>query len=225
MALTFRCMFKYRTSSERYSKSADPPSRPGSRNNLFVRGTAMADMPSKSSTVMQWMRSSPEGKRQQVDAALEWALEATLAERPIKPLKLMASKLREWDAAVNGDWPLRREAESVFARADVDGSGHLDLTELSAMRQDQRFADLVMLYTRTHAPAAAVAPQTLARAHPAPKPSLRRLSHIAALLAPRIASTLFSAPLIASSPHIQHVYVYVLCHVHPDTAGSPHADA
>ena len=180
----------------------------------------MADMPSKSSTVMQWMRSSPEGKRQQVDAALEWALEATLAERPIKPLKLVASKLREWDAAVNGDWPLRREAESVFARADVDGSGHLDLTELSAMRQDQRFADLV--YTRTHAPAAAAAPQTLARAHPAPNLSLRRLSRIAALLAPRIASTLFSAPLIASSPHIQHVYV---CHVHPDTAGSPHADA
>ena len=198
----------------------------------------MADMPSKSSTVMQWMRSSPEGKRQQVDAALEWALEATLAERPIKPLKLMASKLREWDAAVNGDWPLRREAESVFARADVDGSGHLDLTELSAMRQDQRFADLVMLYTRTHAPAAAAAPQTLARAHPAPNLSLRRLSHIAALLAPRIASTLFSAPLIASSPHIRHVYVCVyvyvyvcvcvyvyVCHVHPDTAGSPHADA
>ena len=103
----------------------------------------MADMPTKSANLMQWVRSSPEGKRQQVDAALEYALEATLAERPVKPLKLVAAKLREWDAAVNGDWPLRREAEAVFARADADASGHLDLAEMTAMRQDPKFAELV----------------------------------------------------------------------------------
>lgn len=110
----------------------------------------MADMPTKSSNLMQWMRQSPEGKRQQVDAALEYALEATLGERPVKPLQLVAAKLREWDAAVNGDWPLRREAEAVFGRADADGSGHLDLTELTAMREDPKFAELVRC-TRRHA--------------------------------------------------------------------------
>lgn len=109
----------------------------------------MADMPTKSSNLMQWMRQSPEGKRQQVDAALEYALEATLGERPVKPLQLVAAKLREWDAAVNGDWPLRREAEAVFGRADADGSGHLDLTELTAMREDPKFAELVRC-TRRH---------------------------------------------------------------------------
>ena len=63
--------------------------------------------------------------------------------RPKKPLLLVAEKLREWDAAVNGDWELRAECEAVFARADVDGSGALDLSEISTMRQSKEFADLV----------------------------------------------------------------------------------
>ena len=46
----------------------------------------------RSSTAMAWLRSSPEGKKQQVDAALEFALDATLKERPPKPLLLVAQK-------------------------------------------------------------------------------------------------------------------------------------
>ena len=98
---------------------------------------------SKSSVTTAWLRETDEGKRQQVDAALEFALEGTLQARPKKPLLLVAEKLREWDAAVNGDWELRAECEAVFARADVDGSGALDLSEISTMRQSKEFADLV----------------------------------------------------------------------------------
>lgn len=103
----------------------------------------MADS-ARASTMMQWIRSTPEGKKQQVDTALEYAVEATLGERPAKPLLMVAAKLREWDAAVNAEWPLRREAEAVFSRADVDSSGSLDMSEISAMRQDPKFAELML---------------------------------------------------------------------------------
>ena len=94
--------------------------------------------------MMQWLRSSPEGKRQQVNAAMEFAMEATLAERPPKPLPYVAAKLREWDAAVNGNWPLRPEAEAVFARADADQSGELDMSELEQIRQSPKFAEIML---------------------------------------------------------------------------------
>ena len=54
-----------------------------------------------------------------------------------------SSRLREWDLAVNGAWPLRAEAEAVFARADVDESGQLEIGELSKMRQTAEHAELV----------------------------------------------------------------------------------
>ena len=73
---------------------------------------------------------TPEGLRQQVDSALEYALERAIAERPTKPMLLVAAKLRLWDEAVNGSWPLRKRSEAVFRRADGDGSGELDLAEL-----------------------------------------------------------------------------------------------
>lgn len=87
---------------------------------------------------------TPEGKRHQVDAALDYALECTLAERPNQPLLLVAEKLRAWDAAVASAWPLRAEAEAVYAKADGDGSGQLDLSELSSMRQSEEYASLML---------------------------------------------------------------------------------
>ena len=48
---------------------------------------------SKSSVTTAWLRQSPEAKKQQVDAALEYAVEATLAVRPKKPLLLVAQDL------------------------------------------------------------------------------------------------------------------------------------
>ena len=71
----------------------------------------------KASVATAWLRSSPEAKKQQVDAALEYALESTLQVRPAKPLMLVAQKLREWDDAVNGKWPLRSESEAVCGGA------------------------------------------------------------------------------------------------------------
>lgn len=47
---------------------------------------------------------------------------------------LVAEKLRDWDDAVNGTWPLKVEAEAVFHRADVDNSGSLELGELSQLK-------------------------------------------------------------------------------------------
>lgn len=89
---------------------------------------------------------SPAVRRQQVDAALEYALEALVltADRPSKPLLHVAKKLREWDECVNGKWPLRGEAERVFVRADVDKSGELDLSELTEMRQSETYAGLML---------------------------------------------------------------------------------
>ena len=104
---------------------------------------------SKQNVATAWLRSSPEAKKQQVDAALEYALEATLQVRPAKPLLLVAQKLREFDDAVNGKWPLRTECEAVFARADADGSGMLDLAEMTAMRASAEYGELVR--TRAHA--------------------------------------------------------------------------
>jgi len=66
---------------------------------------------------MAWRPQTPEGLRQQVDSALEYALERAIAERPAKPLLLVAAKLRMWDEAVNGSWPLRKRSEAVFRRA------------------------------------------------------------------------------------------------------------
>ena len=82
---------------------------------------------------MAWPQT-PEGLRQQVDSALEYALERAIAERPAKPLLLVAAKLRMWDEAVNGSWPLRKRSEAVFRRADGDGSGQLDLAELRELQ-------------------------------------------------------------------------------------------
>ena len=98
----------------------------------------------KASVATAWLRSSPEAKKQQVDAALEYALESTLQVRPAKPLMLVAQKLREWDDAVNGKWPLRSESEAVFARADADGSGQLDLAEMTAMRASAEYGELML---------------------------------------------------------------------------------
>ena len=97
----------------------------------------------KSTVVSSWLRSSPEGKKQQVDSALEFALEAALAVRPTKPLLLVAEKLREWDAAVNGEWELRSAAETAFSRGDASGSGTLDPAALTAMRQSNAYSELV----------------------------------------------------------------------------------
>jgi hypothetical protein len=83
---------------------------------------------------MAWRPQTPEGLRQQVDSALEYALERAIAERPAKPLLLVAAKLRMWDEAVNGSWPLRKRSEAVFRRADGDGSGQLDLAELRELQ-------------------------------------------------------------------------------------------
>ena len=99
----------------------------------------------KTNVTTAWLRTSPEAQKQQVDAALEFALEATLQERPKKPLVLVSKKLREFDAAVNGDWELRPECEAVFNRADADGSGMLNLTEIHAMRQSEEFANVVRM--------------------------------------------------------------------------------
>ena len=74
-------------------------------------------------------------KRVQLDSAIEYALERALAERPPKPLPHVAQKLRLFDDAVNGLWPLRDRSEAVFRQADSDGSGHLDLSELRAMHK------------------------------------------------------------------------------------------
>ena len=98
----------------------------------------------KSALTSAWFSSTPEGKRQQVDAAMEYALEATLAKRPPKPLLLMAQKLREWDAAVYGTWEPRGECEKVFARGDAAGSGTIDLTPVQAMLHENKdFGELV----------------------------------------------------------------------------------
>lgn len=83
---------------------------------------------------MAWVTSSPEGRKKQVDDAMEYALERAIAERPQKPMPFVAEKLRVWDNAVNGTWPLRKQAEALFRKGDEDGSGQLDLVEVRAMQ-------------------------------------------------------------------------------------------
>ena len=105
----------------------------------------MASAPSATAAFMDVQDYlSPEAKRAQVDSALEFALEGVLKDRPNKPLTLLAKKLRQWDDAINGQWPLRAESEKVFTKADKDGSGQLNLAELTALREDPTFSAMVL---------------------------------------------------------------------------------
>ena len=83
-------------------------------------------------------------RRAHVDAALEYALERAIADRPTKPLVHVADKLRKWDEAVLGDWRLKKRAQNIFERADADGSGFLDLAELTAMKNSPEFGEAML---------------------------------------------------------------------------------
>ena len=88
--------------------------------------------------------STPQARKRQVDQALEFALEKAIAERPVKPLSLVAAKLRLWDDAVNGSWALRQRSTEVFHKADFDNSGHLDLAELGRLLGSEEFAQAML---------------------------------------------------------------------------------
>ena len=84
--------------------------------------------------------SSAEGRRKQVDLAMEYALECAITKRPLKPLPFVAEKLRLWDDAVNGRWPLRDRAEQVFTKALKSGSAVL--SELAALQGSESFLNV-----------------------------------------------------------------------------------
>jgi hypothetical protein len=79
-----------------------------------------------------WLGSSPEAKRQQLDSAIEYALEQAILERPEKPLQCMAQKLRDWDDAVNGSWPLKSMHAACPTTRACHGLRH-PLTSISAL--------------------------------------------------------------------------------------------
>ena len=86
--------------------------------------------------------SSAEGRRKQVDLAMEYALECAITKRPLKPLPFVAEKLRLWDDAVNGRWPLRDRAEQVFTKALKSGSAVLSVDELAALQGSESFLNV-----------------------------------------------------------------------------------
>ena len=100
--------------------------------------------------------SSSGAKRAQVDAALEYALEQAIGERPKRPLALVAEKLRQWDDAINGTWALKRRAEQVFSQATADGSDTLDVAELVAMRQSPEYKEQMLTLIDTEATAESI---------------------------------------------------------------------
>ena len=91
-----------------------------------------------------WLGSSPEARRQQLDSAIEYSLEQAILERPEKPFQCMAQKLRNWDDAVNGSWPLKKLSVQVFTSADRDGSGTIDVAELAAQSSSRELADAML---------------------------------------------------------------------------------
>ena len=96
------------------------------------------------SVVSAFSTSTPEARKRQVDQALEYALEQAIAQRPVKPLTLLAQRLRLWDDAVNGSWGLRKRCVQVFEEADADGSGVLDFSEMAKLAGSEAFAQTLV---------------------------------------------------------------------------------
>ena len=84
----------------------------------------------------------PAGSQQQVDAALEFALEELVSVRPPDPLAFVAATLREFEAGAYGGWALRAKAGEVFALLETFAAVDLDGPALAAAREADELGPL-----------------------------------------------------------------------------------